>query len=472
MIVPRSMGSVADRLLAVLEQELDLAGHLGARRALGQPAVAALGRTPQRRLRRAADPDRQRVPGAAAAPCPPSWMWPQYGVSMSGYSFANASRITSIAASVTFDRARVVEPQEVELTLEVAGADTEDRSPAGQLVEGHERLRGVQRVPVAHDVDVRHDPHVRRERGDPAQRRDGVVPGRLHVRVERLRHREVVAHRDVEEPGRVGLSARSAAARRRRRRLPSPRRTSSTSPGPAAASRTRACPSGNDRSRPSARGLGHVVRGPRCDARSSRRCPGAGSNASTACACRLGAVEDGVHVEEAVEHPGRPVQAGRHAGGLELRAYSSPSSRSGSISAVTTQAGGRPASDDGQHRGARMGRRRRPRWRRYWSRYQSIARSSGSSPTPFSVFDGYSLRVAAAVDHGVDEQLERQRGPTAVARHQRDDGGEVAARAVARDRRGGSGSMPELRGVLGDPRASRRTQSSAAAGYLCSGASR
>jgi hypothetical protein len=47
---------------------------------------------------------------------------------MSGYSFANASRITSIAASVTGPTLGELEPEQVELALEVSGADAEDRA--------------------------------------------------------------------------------------------------------------------------------------------------------------------------------------------------------------------------------------------------------------------------------------------------------------------------------------------------------
>ena len=43
-----------------------------------------------------------------------------------------------------------VEAEQVELAFQVPGADTEDRPPARELVEGHERLRGVEGVPVAH----------------------------------------------------------------------------------------------------------------------------------------------------------------------------------------------------------------------------------------------------------------------------------------------------------------------------------
>src|SRR2546425_6745018 len=50
-------GLVADRALPVLEEIGDLFGHLGARRALWQPAVALLGSPAQRRPRRSAHPD-------------------------------------------------------------------------------------------------------------------------------------------------------------------------------------------------------------------------------------------------------------------------------------------------------------------------------------------------------------------------------------------------------------------------------
>src|SRR5690348_10523834 len=62
-------GPVADGTFAVLEQELDLRRHVGAGRALGEPAVTPFRGAPQRGLRRAADPDRQRMlagPGCEA----------------------------------------------------------------------------------------------------------------------------------------------------------------------------------------------------------------------------------------------------------------------------------------------------------------------------------------------------------------------------------------------------------------------
>ena len=74
------------------------------------------------------------------------------------------------------------------------------------------------------------------------------------------------------------------------------------------------------------------------------------------------------------------------------------------------------------------------------------------------------------VGDGIDQQLELQRRASAVARHERDDGREVSTGAVTANR-DPARIHPELGGVLGDV-TRRAYASSAAAGNLCSGASR
>ena len=89
--------------------------------------------------------------------------------------------------------------EQVELRLDMAGADAEDRATVAERVERRERLRGLQRMAVRGNVHVAQQADVGRERGEPAECRDGVVPRRVH----RLRvgswDGDVIAHGDVVE---------------------------------------------------------------------------------------------------------------------------------------------------------------------------------------------------------------------------------------------------------------------------------
>src|SRR3954447_26264539 len=56
---------------------------------------------------------------------------------------------------------------------------------------------------IGGDVHVTEQPHARGDTGEKPERRDGVVPRRAHRVGSRARDGDVVAHRDVVEPGLV-----------------------------------------------------------------------------------------------------------------------------------------------------------------------------------------------------------------------------------------------------------------------------
>ena len=89
----------------------------------------------------------------------------------------------------------------VELALHVPGADAEDRPPAGQRVERRPGLGHHERVAVRQHVDVAEQPDPLGDRGQVRQRGDGVPPRGAHRLRLGGRHRDVVAHGDVVEPG-------------------------------------------------------------------------------------------------------------------------------------------------------------------------------------------------------------------------------------------------------------------------------
>jgi hypothetical protein len=106
------------------------------------------------------------------------------------------------------DRAPLVErdAEGVELGLDVAGADAEDRPPARQVVERAERRRRLERVPVGGDPHDRQQAHVRGVGGQVPERGDGVVPGRAHPGgVVVVGDGDVVAHPDERVAGGLRL---------------------------------------------------------------------------------------------------------------------------------------------------------------------------------------------------------------------------------------------------------------------------
>ena len=127
-------------------------------------------------------------------------------------------------------------------------------------------------------------------------------------------------------------------------------------------------------------------------------------------------------------------------------AYASPSSQSGSYSAVMTRAGGRPARLDARSGDA------------YGLSPLGLAREvvvpEPSHPLAREDVAGRVLpvgpRVEIVVGDGVDQHLQGQPRPLAVARDQRHHGGEVAARAVA-SHRDAAPVDPEPLGVGHDP---------------------
>src|SRR5205085_6632466 len=123
-------GLVADRARAVLAEVGDRLGHARPWRALGQPAVAPLGRPTQRRLRGAADPDRE--PGLPRT-------GPHARVVDVLAREGGAYLVDGIVGEAS--PSREVDAEQRELGLDVTGAHTQDRPPARELVEGHERLR-------------------------------------------------------------------------------------------------------------------------------------------------------------------------------------------------------------------------------------------------------------------------------------------------------------------------------------------
>ena len=137
------------------------------------------------------------MPTPTSAPGPPTV----------GYSSANAARIGGMAASTAAPRDGVVDAEHHELRLEVTGSGAQDRPAPAQPVEGHERLRGDQRVAVRQHVDVGEQVGPSGLRGQPAEGRDRVVPGGRHGLVGRSRHADVVADRDVERTRVVGSTS-------------------------------------------------------------------------------------------------------------------------------------------------------------------------------------------------------------------------------------------------------------------------
>ena len=176
----------------------------------------------------------------------------------------------------------------------------------------------------------------------------------------------------------------------------------------------------------------------------------------------VGRVGERVHVEEAVDHAVVAAGSTVTPASASAAAYASPSSRSGSNSAVTTSAGGRPARSARQRGDPRVVERRAAR------------RGSGRRTTPSSRVEEVALavldarRLVADGRGGVDEQLERASRPRQL--RQRHDGGEVAAGAVAAH--GDAGGSPPSSAACSAAQRTAATASSTAAGKGCSGASR
>jgi hypothetical protein len=96
--------------------------------------------------------------------------------------------------------------EEDELRLEMSGPDAEDGAAGGELVEGGEGLRRLERVPVGRHVHVGEQACASRDAGEPAERGHRVVPDRAHGLGAVARDGDVVAHGDVVEPrGVAGL---------------------------------------------------------------------------------------------------------------------------------------------------------------------------------------------------------------------------------------------------------------------------
>ena len=93
--------------------------------------------------------------------------------------------------------------EHLELAFDVTDADTHDRAAARERVERGEGLGRLQRVLVGGDEHVRHHARARRLRGEEAERGDRIEPLRRHHLRGFAGHRDVVAHRDVEEAGAV-----------------------------------------------------------------------------------------------------------------------------------------------------------------------------------------------------------------------------------------------------------------------------
>ena len=127
------------------------------------------------------------------------------GPSIVGNSSANAARTASIASSSSAPRWRELEPEHLELALDVAGADAEDDPAARHRVERRERLRRDERVAERQHVDVAEQTRtVRGDAGEPPERRDGVPPRGAHGVGLLGRDGDVVAHGHVPEAGLVG----------------------------------------------------------------------------------------------------------------------------------------------------------------------------------------------------------------------------------------------------------------------------
>ena len=135
---------------------------------------------------------------------------------------SSAAMIASIASSVIAPRSRERHAERVELAFDVAGADADDRAAARERVERRERLGGLQRVLVRGDEHVGHQARARASaRRGSASVGDRVEPLRRHHLGGFARDRDVMAHRDVEEPG-VVARLRDARPCRRRCRLAAP----------------------------------------------------------------------------------------------------------------------------------------------------------------------------------------------------------------------------------------------------------
>ena len=196
---------------------------------------------PQRGLARSADPDRRvrllhrTRPLADVRPLPTRSVVRRPLV---------VQRADDRVERLVGDRAPLRErhAERVELAFDVAGADAEDQAPVRERVD-------ASRTPWPSPSGCRYAAtytlvisRVRvRVRGEVAERRDRVEPLRRHHLRRLARDRDVVAHRDVEEAGRVGTPARRAPCRRRfRARAPTASTRASTAPAPGAASRRRA----------------------------------------------------------------------------------------------------------------------------------------------------------------------------------------------------------------------------------------
>jgi hypothetical protein len=186
----------------VLPDEVD---DLGGHRPLREPAVAPLGRPTEGRLRAAAHPDGRTArldrPGALAdllADAGPRRAV-EVRVLVSEGGAEGVDRLVEQGAA-----AGEVEPEHLELRLDVPDADAHDDPPARDRIERGERLGHGERVAVRGDVDVAEQPGAAGDAGQPAEGRHGVPPGRAHGRGPVLGDGQVVAHGQVPEAGLVG----------------------------------------------------------------------------------------------------------------------------------------------------------------------------------------------------------------------------------------------------------------------------
>ena len=221
--LPRRLTDVRDEVVADLGHRAR--PHLVAlaqdrtrcRRRAGRAASPA-GSSRRRRARRAAARAcpirRSRSAGAAAAPDAAAGR-PRPPMRRRSTRSCSASR--DRVERLVGDRAPALErhAERVELAFHVTGADADDHAAVRERVERRERLRRLERMLVRGDEHVGHQPRARRVRGEEAERRDRVEPLRRHHLRRLARDRDVMAHRDVEEPGVVARLRDAAPCRRR-----------------------------------------------------------------------------------------------------------------------------------------------------------------------------------------------------------------------------------------------------------------